>query len=108
MNWNFGFQRRLFLVIWGFFFLGIDVMWTKLVAGEECLGAPYIYIDLHGGNSDDPSDTNQIFMYSRNGCDFGTILSEEVESSFPFPFSQSSTLSPELLSVIFFSFTWRL
>ena len=68
-------------MIWSFFFSGFDVMWTKLVAGEECLGAPYIYIDLHGGDSDDPSDTNQIFMYSRNGCDLGTILSEEVESN---------------------------
>ena len=32
-----------------------------------------------------------------------SIWEEEVESSFPFPFSQSSTLSPELLSVIFLS-----
>ena len=78
---NFLSQSSLFCLILVFAFSGLQRTSSRLVSADnECLDAPYIYIDMHGGDSDDPSDTNQIFMYSRNGCNLGTILSETIES----------------------------
>jgi len=44
---------------------------------SACLGPPYLYLTMHGG--EDKGEVNQVYIYSRDGCALGEALEEYTE-----------------------------
>lgn len=59
------------------FWLLASVLLAFAGQASACLGPPYLYLTMHGGEGD--GDVNQVYIYSRDGCPLGEALEEYTE-----------------------------